>query len=77
MTPEWLRDLLTELSGIAHGHTANVESARRVLRAVPIEHLFQAGLDPSTLGGVVEAMFEHAADQEPIDRDHGIRWIDR
>lgn len=72
MTPEWLRDLLTELSGIAHGHTANQDSARRVLLAVPLEHIHAAGLDTAAFGGVVEAIFENAVDEDPVDRDKGI-----
>lgn len=43
-TTQWLRDVLTELSAVANGYRTSVESAQRVMAAVPAEYLAAAGL---------------------------------
>lgn len=42
--PQWLSDVLTELSAYAEGYLGSRERTKRVLAAVPIKYLAAAGL---------------------------------
>lgn len=45
-TPQWLRDVLTELSAYAHGYMPSPPNARLLLTRVPSKHLADSGLTP-------------------------------
>lgn len=44
LQPQWLSDVLTELSAVAHGYVTTREGTQRVLAAVPAKYRSAAGL---------------------------------
>ena len=64
---EWMRDVLTALSAVAHGYTVTPDSAARVLDAVPAEYRRAAGLAVLAIEGAPSRTLAQALGHDDPD----------